>query len=259
MPVIDSVFVPRTPLTPAELHIDWVRHDTEIVTRRLLVEQAAAPKARKLADAAILAGSYRNQAHALTDTLAAALDRTARFGFREAQQEIAQLRLAHPVTLAANPPAPSRLSEIVRQGLAGVALYVRQEALLLTEAVTAAVLKALRSEADQTIAVLVARRDATRTLHRGVLDLVGTTLNLGRTAGASVLDMPPTFALRSEQLDTNTCVPCEDLHGMIVRFGSPEYFAAMPPLGCLGGGRCRGLYVFADGPRQVRAPELIAA
>ena len=259
MPIIDGVFVPRTPLTPAELHIDWVRHDNEIVMRRLLVEQAALPKVRRLASAAILAGSYRSEAHALVDTLSTALDRTARFGFREAQHELAQLRLAHPVTAAANPPAPSRLADIARQGLAGVGIYVRQEALVLTEAVIAAVLKALRSEADQTLAVMVARKEATRRLHVGVLDLVGTTLNLGRTAGASVLDMPPTFALRSEQLDRNTCDPCEHLHGSIVRFGSPEYFAKLPPLGCLGGGRCRGVMVFADGPRQVRAPELIAA
>lgn len=259
MPVTDGVFVPRTPLSPAELHVDWIRHDNEIVARRQLVEAAAAPKARKLANAVIVAGVYRNEATALAETLAVALDRTARFGFREAQREIAQLRLAHPVTLAANPPAPSRLSDIVRQGLAGVGLYVRQEALLLTEAVTAAVLKALRGEADQTLALMVARRDAQRTLHRGVLDLVGTTLNLGRSAGALVLDMPPTFALRSEQLDTNTCDPCERLHGAIVQFGSPEYFAKLPPLGCLGGGRCRGVMVFADGPRQMRAPELVAA
>jgi hypothetical protein len=259
MPVTDGIFVPRTPLTPAELHIDWVRHDNEIVARRRLVEQAAAPKARKLADAAILLGHYRNEAQALTDTLAVALDRTARFGYREAQHEIAQLRLVHPVTAAANPPAPGRLSDIVRQGLAGVALYVRQEALLLTEAVIAKVLQALRSEADQTLAVLIARKEAAKRLHVGVLDLVGTTLNLGRTAGATVLDMPPTFALRSEQLDRNTCKPCDGLHGSIVRFGSPEYFSTMPPLGCLGGGRCRGLYVFADGPREMRAPELIAA
>lgn len=259
MPVIDGVFVPRSPLTPAELHVDWVRHDNEIVARRRLIEQAALPKARKLADAAILHGTYRVEAHLLADTLALALDRTARFGYREAQRELDQLRLAHPVTAAANPPAPGRLSDIVRQGLAGVALYVRQEALLLTENVIAVVLKTLRSEADQTLAVLIARKEATKRLHLGVLDLVGTTLNLGRTAGATVLDMPPTFALRSEQLDRNTCKPCEHLHGSIVRFGSPEYFATMPPLGCLGGGRCRGLYVFADGPRQMRAPELVAA
>jgi hypothetical protein len=229
------------------------------VTRRMLVDQAAMPKARKLADAAILVGAYRNEAAALTDALALALDRTARFGYREAQHELAQLRIAHPVTAALNPPHPSRLADIVRNGLPGVALFVRQEALLLTEAVIAVVLKALRSEADQTLAVLVARKEATKRLHVGVLDLVGTTLNLGRTAGATVLDMPPTFALRSEQLDTNTCQPCEHLHGSIVRFGSPEYFSTMPPLGCLGGGRCRGVMVFADGPRQVRAPELIAA
>jgi len=222
MPVINGEFIPRTALTPAELHVDWVRHNNEIVNRRRLVEQSALPRARALADAAILLGVYRNQAAALTDTLALALDRTARFGYRQAQHEIAQLRLAHPVVAAANPPAPSRLADIVRGGLAGVALYVRQEALLLTEAIIEKVLAALRSEKDATLALLTARQNAEKRLHLGVLDLVGTTLNLGRTAGATVLDMPPVFALRSEQLDTNTCVPCETLHGSIVQFGSAE-------------------------------------
>lgn len=258
MPVIDGVFVPRAPLTPAELHVDFVSIDNHVVARRLRVEQAAGPKARKIAHAAQTLG-YIVAAHdALADTLTVALEQTARFGYQHAQAEIGRLR-TDTVTAAANPPAPHRLSEIVRQGLTGVNAYVREQALIVTQDVIDAVIRALRAETDSTMQLLQARKAATRVLHNGVLELVGATLNLGRTAGARQLEPPPTFALRSEQLDRNTCAPCHELHGTIVQFGTPEYFAVLPPTGCLGGGRCRALMVFGDEDRHVAAPELLAA
>lgn len=259
MPVIDGVFVPRTPLTPAESHVDFVRIDNHVVARRLRVEQIAGPKARKIANAAQTLG-YIVAAHdTLADTLTVALEQTARFGYQHAQAELRRLRGDTTVTAAANPPAQHRLSEIVRQGLTGVNAYVREQALIVTQDVIDAVMRALRAETDPTLQLLTARKAATRALHNGVLELVGATLNLGRTAGARQLEQPPRFALRSEQLDRNTCAPCHDLHGTIVQFGSPEYFAVLPPTGCLGGGRCRALMIFGDDSHHVSAPELLAA
>ena len=76
---------------------------------------------------------------------------------------------------------------------------------------------------------------------------------MGRTAGA--LDSPggpPEFALRSEQLDKNTCDACTREHGQIYQVDSDSYYQHLPPSECYGGGRCRGIYVFGDGPRDVR-------
>jgi hypothetical protein len=259
MPVIDGVFVPRSLLTPAELHVDFVSIDNHVVSRRLAVEKAALPKAHRLAAAMAQLGDIYTPHEALTQTLADALELTAHFGYRQAQRELGQLRVGRTVTAAVVPPSSaSRLAEIVRGGLGGVSLYVRDQALIVTEAVVAAIVKALRGQPNPTLGLLVARRDAQRVLHNGVLDLVGTTLNVGRTIGAAESNAPPRFALRSEQLDNNTCDPCEHLHGTIVQFGTPEYFAVMPPVGCLGGGRCRALMVFGDDDRHV-APELLAA
>lgn len=259
MPVIDGVFVPRSLLTPAELHVDFVAIDNHVVSRRIAVEKAALPKARRLVAAMAQLGDIYTTHDALTTSLADALELTAHFGYRQAQRELGQLRVGRTITAAVVPPSSaSRLAEIVRGGLGGVSVYVRDQALIVTEAVVAAVVKAIRGQDNPTLGLQIARRDAQRTLHNGVLDLVGTTLNVGRTIGAAEAHFPPRFALRSEQLDNNTCDPCEHLHGTIVQFGSPEYFAVMPPVGCLGGGRCRAVMIHGDDDRQVTQPLLAA-
>lgn len=63
----------------------------------------------------------------------------------------------------------------------------------------------------------------------------------------SALGGPPTFSMRSEQLDKNTCAACEQYHGTIVQADSDDFYAMLPPAHCFGGGRCRGVMVFADG------------
>lgn len=166
-----------------------------------------------------------------------ALHRSAKFGYREAQAEIERLRAGTPVLAMEIPDAGSR-SRVARQGLQGVEDLADQRAHEATWAV-----------------VEVARKDGlafgAKALHRWVLELVGEVLNAGRTAGALSLPNPPEFALRSEQLDKTTCDACTRLHGEIVQIDTNDYYALLPPEGCYGGGRCRGIMVYGDSQAQM--------
>lgn len=262
MPVIEGVFVPRSPLTPAELHVDFLGHNTHILDQRARIEADAAAAALRIADGLHLLrfGSPGALTDHLAARLTAGLDRTARYGFREAQRELAAARAGRPVVAAVRPiPDAGQFATVALQGIEGVLAFVRRRGAEAARNVTDAVQRVFQIETDPVRALVTARDIARRTLHNNVLDLVGETLNLGRTAGALALPVPPTFGLRSEQLDKNTCAPCDGLHGTITQVGSPQFFATLPPVGCLGGGRCRGLEVFADGPRDVRQPHLQAA
>lgn len=76
---------------------------------------------------------------------------------------------------------------------------------------------------------------AAKQLHVSAMEAVGQALNYGRTAGAmSAPGGPPTFAMRSEQLDRNTCPRCTDVHGTIVQADSPDFYALLPPGQCFG-------------------------
>jgi hypothetical protein len=147
-----------------------------------------------------------------------------------------------------------RYGKYARQGLDGVnALIVMRAADTAEEVAKVAAIYSLY-ESDYEMKVAAAADAAARVLHNHVLELVGETLNNGRTAGILSLANPPEFAMRSEQLDKATCDPCTGLHGEISQVDSNEYYSLMPPSGCLGGGRCRGVYVFADGVRNLRQP-----
>jgi hypothetical protein len=93
-------------------------------------------------------------------------------------------------------------------------------------------------------------------LHVEVLESAALAVNTGRAHGVLSLAQPPKFAMRSEQLDRNSCGPCEAIHGSIVQVDTPEFYDTMPPAHCLGGGRCRGVYVFSDGPSDLRQEDL---
>lgn len=263
MPVIDGVFIERSPLTPAELHVDFLAHNTHVVDQRTLLENAALPHARRLA-------VLTSQLHGipperpiamLEQTLRIRLQITARFGFTHATGEIHRLR-DHDRDLAAlaawQIPDAGRYGQYAARGLAGIAELIirraREAARAISDAGTVAVADAAAAGLDTLVAATTA---TTRTLHLRTLELVGETLNMGRTAGALSLPEPPEFAMRSEQLDRNTCGPCDELHGTVTTVGTPQFYAVLPPSGCLGGGRCRGLMVFGDGPRDVRQPEPI--
>lgn len=253
------VWEPRIALTAAEATVDFPAHNEHIVEQRTVIEDAAWPTARRLVLTSEELGGYVSQK--ARDDLAArleqSLERTARFGFREAKREIAALREGRAITAAvALPEDAGEHGELALQGLDGIRRLIRQRSheatLLVADAVT---------EAGKTPGLTTAEREvlltkvARRALHNNVLEIVGETLNMGRTAGALSLPVPPEFALRSEQLDKRTCDPCSRLHGEIAVVGSADYFALMPPTGCLGGGRCRGIWVFGDGPVDFRLSE----
>ncbi len=246
-------------MTAAELTVDFPAHNELIVEQRKVIEDAAWPAARRLVLASEDLGGHVPQPAKddLAEKLEQGLERTARFGFREAKREIAALREGRAVIAAVVVPDDAgEFGELAVEGLEGIRRLIRRRShevsLLVADAVTEAGkapgLTALERE-------VLLSKVARRALHNNVLELVGETLNMGRTAGALSLPVPPEFALRSEQLDKRTCDPCSRLHGQIAVVGSAEYFRMLPPSGCLGGGRCRGLVVFGDGPVDVRLPE----
>lgn len=258
MPVIDGLFVPRSPLVLAEQTVDFPAINSHILEQRILVEEQARSSARRVAATAVEFQLGGPSVMALEQTLAQSLRRTVRFGYRTAQTELRQLR-AEPVAGATRVEDAGSYSRAAREGLEGVQRLVARRAREAADAVSRAALAAagtaLLNEEDDVTRLATVLAATVRTLHNRVLDLVGESLNLGRAAGALGLTAPPTFAMRSEQLDKATCDQCTRLHGEIVEVDSPSYYDLMPPAGCQGGGRCRGLYVFADGVSQVRGPD----
>ena len=251
-------FIPRIPLTLAEQAVDFAFLNEHILERRRVVEEEAVPSVRRMASLIVELDAIPPLV--ARDRLLGALERslggTVSFGYRQARAEIARLR-SRTISAYSIPDA-GWYAERAERGLSGIRDLVRDRARLAADAVSLAGIRAyLEADADldregRYLAVLVAAR---RVLHNHVLELVGEALNLGRTAGAIKLARPPEFALRSEQLDKRTCSACSGLHGEIVQLGSSEYFDILPPSGCLGGGRCRGLMVYADRIGDVSLPE----
>lgn len=248
-------FEPRVPLVTAERHVDYQTILDHILTRRDVVERNAAPVARRIAYMTV----DQPQLHpvALVDELAARLERTlmqtARFGHRQTLTELKSLRTPRPrsVTAAYHVPDAGLHGQIAKGGLAAIQQLVRRRAAATAKAVAEAAAHASSTDASPAVRIAAGAAAAVAMLHNQVLELVGETLNLGRAAAALNGEQPPTYAMRSEQLDANTCEECDQLHGEIVEVGSDDYFALMPPAECLGGGRCRGIYVYGDEPDQV--------
>lgn len=251
-------FVPRVAFVTAEHHVDYVRILTHIDTRRATVERAVAPTARKIGYSVIqIPGRPSTLIDVLTKRLEVTLMRTARFGYAEARSELGRLRVVKPlpaVTAAYQFPDAGRHGVIAKGGLDAIKALVRRRAHQTAGFVyEAAHVSAQSTDTNLPAAVRVAAAAgaATRALHASVLELVGETLNLGRTAGVLSLPQPPEYAMRSEQLDANTCDPCDEVHGTIVEIGSDDYFDILPPSYCLGGGRCRGIMVYGDSAADV--------
>jgi hypothetical protein len=267
-------WTPRLPLTAAEKHVDYPRNNDHIDQRRATVERMALPTVKRLAYMTVefhgleLRGIKQQLAQVLTRHLEA----TARFGFQEAQREIRALRnesggsgsLRKSTAKLKQPPKRGRRGQPItdagrygkyaRQGLDGIndLIVIRAQNTADEVAKVAAAYSLYESEPELKIAA--AADAAARVLHNHVLELVGESLNNGRTAGALSLSSPPEFAMRSAQLDKTSCEACEGLHGEIAEVDSSEFYSLMPPAGCYGGGRCRCVYVFADGVSDVRQP-----
>lgn len=239
----------------AERHVDWHRVQRHIDERRAAVERAGVGVTRRLAASLALSAHIREDDRTeLATRLEAALDATALFGYRAAQAEIRSMR-SEKITLAYELPSVGSDATASTGGMDAVRRLVRRRAREAADRVVSAALAsyaAASTAQDKQIAIVSASR---RALHRVVLELVGETLAHGRSAGAlSAKGGPPEFAQRSSMLDKNSCEPCDRLNGTIVQVGSGEYFDNMPPSFCLGGGRCRCVYVFGDSAEQVSQP-----
>lgn len=252
---VSGEFVPRVPFVHAEHHVDYTGILAHIDQRRQHVERACAPTARRLAWLAVRQPSHPA---AQIDRLAGQLERTlastAVFGYRQARAELARLRGGKTLSAYQIPDAGLHPTT-ARGGLDAIRDLIRRRSRKVAADVgAAATARAATVSGGQlplAVQVQAAALAAGRVLHNSVLELVGETLNLGRAAGVLSLDRPPEYAMRSEQLDANTCEPCDGLHGTIVEIGTADYFDLMPPAGCLGGGRCRGIYVYGDTPADV--------
>lgn len=248
-------FTPRIPLVLAETHVDFARINQHIERRREQVEQQIQPSVRRLAllihmwDAQLLPASLIAE---ITGRLERALQATVRFGQREVRAELARLRGPTNVRAAYAIPDAGGHNWIAASGLPAVYAHVRDRADEAVRTIAAAANQAAGQPGlDPDERALLIAEAARRAAHNVVLELVGETLNLGRAAEAITMGSPPEFALRSEQLDRRTCDICTSVHGEIVAVGSPEFFHLMPPALCLGGGRCRGIYVYGDQPTQM--------
>lgn len=76
-------------------------------------------------------------------------------------------------------------------------------------------------------------------------EMAHVAYNQGRDVAAKVAAQKgeAKYGLRSEVLDTMTCVPCRGLDGTLVLIGTPEYEQLLPPSRCLGDDGCRGIMV----------------
>lgn len=249
-----TAWTSRLPLTAAEQHVDFPAHYDHVTDQRAAIEERAARPARQIAFAvAELALAPAPKTDQLARALQTGLVKTMRFGYEQARREILAQR--EQTATASTVPDAGRFAEAAAGGLEAVRKLIADRARQAAEAISVAALAARLLETDDMDALrLTVSRATNRALHNHVLELVGETLNLGRTAGALSFPTPPEFALRSEQLDKATCDACTRLHGSIAEVGSADFYDLMPPSGCYGGGRCRGMFVFGETPAAVAQP-----
>jgi len=256
---------PSRPLTAAERRVDWEGHLAHITERRTAVERAVGPAVKRLALSTVSLRSIpKARANEVTDRLFRALSQTSRFGYSEARREIKAMRAANgePTPRAVRAyaiPDIGEFSEAARKGLDGIEKLLKRRskysAWIIAGAIDGAAKAARLAGADEAVITDAALTAGVRGLHLHTLELVGETLNLGRTAGALSFTTPPKFAMRSEMLDKASCEACDRIHGEVAEVDSSEYYAILPPAYCYGGGRCRGVVVFEDRIENVRMPE----
>lgn len=248
------------PLVTAEQVVDYQAHLDHILEHRARLEEAGRPTAKRIGMSIVTDGvPAAVQMRRLADIVATQLEHTARFGYRTARAEVTALREKHPLQPGAARAAlefqdVGMYGEAARQGLVGIGPLLHRRGRATADRIVAytAAFLAGTDVTDQGELEILAGAAGARAMHNAAIELVGEALNLGRTAGVSELGDPPRFAMRSEQLDRRTCAACTGLHGEIVEINSAAYFDIMPPSGCFGGGRCRGIFVYADDERQVR-------
>lgn len=245
------MFEPRIPLVAAEEVVDFAGIDDHVLGQRRRVEAKAWPSARRLAHALHLHNGIPS-ARALDDlehALLNAVSLTYRFGYDEATRELRELRRRRgdrPGLIGGHvPDHPYESTD-----------FLRSVSIAAARAVSDALVKHYPKLEEDYERATKLEAYSRRMLHNAVLELVGRVLNAGRTLAAIGADAPTLIAslpparygMRSEQLDTGTCIPCNHEHGRVFEVGSPAYFEHLPPALCLGRGRCRGVMVYGDSP-----------
>lgn len=97
---------------------------------------------------------------------------------------------------------------------------------------------------------------AASTLGKVASRLVSSSFNAGRDQAVQEImaQQPsdkPVWAEYSSVLDGNTCSVCEELDGQVVQVGSQRYKDISPPHKCLGGHRCRCIWIYKINGQRV--------
>lgn len=238
----------------AEEAVDFPQLHNHVTEARRRTEQALVPTAIRYSASLDLnhgIPSY-TAAQALERTMFAAISATMIFGYRGVVAELRELRARkgfgeRPIEGVVHLP------EIAGPALRSITVHACERFALRMGREYQRIDVADPLRADKL------RDQARRSAHVIAIELVSQALNEGRTLGALgerpmivTAAVAALYAMRSEQLDTNTCDPCEDLHGEIAEVGRDRYYLLMPPNGCLTasipaiGPRCRGIYVYGD-------------
>lgn len=248
MPVVQRTFIARRTLSAAESHVAWERINQHILVKRDELTRSLGGLAQRIGMLAGFGIDPKPVVRELGDMLALLLEDTYEFGRREAKRELGELRASR-----ATPPELFQIGARKVDEPAEHAAAIRRRAQEAAEALEEDVEVYLQSNAGDAVG---AARTAQTGIRDAVLAMVGNSLNLGRTRGATEAEGgPPRYAMRSEQLDKNTCGPCEQYHGTLVVIGSPEYYELLPPAFCLGMGRCRGVMVYGDSTSELTPPD----
>lgn len=251
-------YVTSEELVLAETYVDWAQVDTHITSRRMAVERMLVRPSLDYA-ASLDQWGIPEYHHLSTmqSRLFVALGKSYIFGHRKALSEIRALRSARTVNpvLATSAGDPPVYPELANRWLRQITVDALSQFVQRMNGYYARYM----TDLDR----LQQLRDrARRMAHNIAIEYVTEALNAGRSLAAMGQDEPTIhmadalalYAMRSERLDRNTCSPCAALHGTVVEVLSSEYLELLPPKGCLGRGRCRGIMVYGDTPEDLMAP-----
>lgn len=248
--------ITRLPLVAAEQVVAWEKVNDHILRRRAELERECWPEARTFSFSLAINHGVPSQ-RALDDlerALKTGVGHSWLFGYRSVLEELKGLRERRGDRPRLQPADGGVPSDGAVRELGHLSLVAARE---YSDAAHRAWIGFARDENVVDPWAKLEKRSR-MLLHNVALQIVGRALNLGRAHGArggslprtlvAAVEAPALWAMRSEQLDTNTCVPCDEIHGRVVRVDDPLFYDLMPPNLCLGRGRCRGIYVFGDSP-----------
>lgn len=239
---------PRFPLRAAERHVRFEEIGRHIYDRRRLCYEAILPTSRRFANAMIdmHGGIPQGALDEITQSISDALAVTFRFGYREVRREIKHLKGGKVLAAQRPPKDQDQVAAWIAAIAAAASLKYADkmrghyEKIVVTKTTTdEAGTEQARAESQ---AALGKKADAEA--WAVALGTVSVALNGGRSMGATGA-VP--FAMRSEQIESDSCCDyCVETHGTVVSVDGPDYWDLMPPNGCYGDERCRGLYVYSD-------------